>query len=73
MPWIPVCSLSVPHNLLSVYYKHIFQVCGSKGKQQHKAAVSIIAKLLVQKKGAFLPASKMEEEDVVTIDIRMQR
>lgn len=56
-----------------MYYKHIFQDCGSKVKQQHKAAVSIIAKFLVQEKGAFLPASKTEEEDMVTIDIRMQR
>lgn len=51
-------------------------MCDSKeaGKQHHKAAVNVITKFLIQKKGAFLPASKEEEEeDVVTIHIREQR
>lgn len=64
------------HDLLSVCSKPRFQVCDSKeaGKQQHKAAVNVIAKFLIQNKGAFLPASKEEEEeDVVTIPIRKQR
>ncbi|KAM4788275.1 cytochrome c oxidase copper chaperone isoform 1-T1 [Cyanocitta cristata] len=52
-----------------------FKVCDSKeaGKQQHKAAVNVIAKFLIQNKGAFLPASREEEEeDVVTIPITKQ-